>query len=133
MSEYIVSYDIAVKLKEKGFKEECLAVYIFKDMWEYNNKCPLADNNLFFSHNSCNDILHENCYDAPTIAQVLKWLRNEKKIFINVDVRTNLTWYYEAWNINEKLSVLGNVPFNKSESYEQAAIAGIGYVVDNLI
>lgn len=70
---------------------------------------------------------------APTIAQVLKWLRKEKGIFIFVDVRLDLEWYYEVWNIKGKLSVLGNVSYNKNNSYEQAAIAGIEYVVGNLI
>ena len=70
---------------------------------------------------------------APTIAQVLKWLRKERGIFILVDVRRDLQWYYEVWNIKGKLSVLGNVPYNKNNSYEQAAIAGIEYVVENLI
>lgn len=133
MEENFVTFDIAVKLREKGFTEKCLAAYIIEDYWEYNRDLPISNRETFFSHNSHNNMWHKDCYDAPTIPQVLKWLRNEKKIFINVDVRTSLEWYYEVWNINEKLSVLGNVPFNKSESYEEAAIAGVEYVLDNLI
>jgi hypothetical protein len=108
------------KLKEIGFDFPVVAYY---DKWERLN---ISDDSFCFNSKSTG-------ISAPDIHQVLKWLRNEKKIFINVDVRTNLEWYYEVWNINEKLSVLGNVPFNKSESYEEAAIAGVEYVIDNLI
>lgn len=125
--EDFVTYEIAVKLEEKGFNQGflsygCKFIYSDETVIKRISDIGAYDEDYF----GCN-------IPCPTISQVLKWLRNEKKIFINVDVRTNLGWYYEAWNINKKLSVLGNVPFNKSESYEQAALAGIEYVIDNLI
>lgn len=120
MKEDFITFEIAKKLKEKGFN------------WKVNAYYGKHDN-LFVIHPAMD--MNDSYYghSAPTIDQVLKWLRNEKKIFINVDVRTNLEWYYEVWNINKKLSVLGNVDFNKSESYEESALAGIEYVIDNLI
>ena len=116
----IVPFDLAKKLKEKGF--DCKTRYGYLP--------PMSSLLEAFCDTNWSA---KNGYSAPTISQVLKWLRNEKKIFINVDVRTNLEWYYEVWNIKGKLSVLGNVPYNKNNSYEQAAIAGIEYVVENLI
>lgn len=141
--EDFLTFEIAQKLKEKGFREECLAYYDVNDNVGllYNTQysddiIPCQYTDLLASHNIGEGMLVDDsdyCVDAPFISQVLKWLRNEKKIFINVDVRTNLEWYYEVWNINKKLSVLGNVDFNKSESYEKSAIAGIEYVLNNLI
>lgn len=143
MKKEFVTFEIAKKLKEKGFNEKCLAYYDVDDNVGllYNTQysddiIPCQYTDLLASHNLGDGRLpddSEYCVDAPFISQVLKWLRNEKKIFINVDVRTNLEWYYEVWNINKKLSVLGNVDFNKSESYEEAALAGIEYALDNLI
>ena len=46
-----VAFEIAKKLKEKGFKEECLCHYIGDDL-VYNIESPIAHNQLWFSHNS---------------------------------------------------------------------------------
>ena len=63
----------------------------------------------------------------------MKWLREEKKIFILIDIRKDLSWFYEIWGIEISLHPLGCVPYQKKQSYEQAALAGIEYVLDNLI
>ena len=121
MKENFIPYELAKKLEEKGFPMPTNVFYA-----AYDDEKTICLKKIQWNTPGIESI-------APSIEQVLKWLRNEKKIFINVDVRTNLEWYYEVWNINEKLSVLGNVPFNNSESYEEAAIAGITYIVDNLL
>lgn len=139
--EDFVTYEIAVRLKEKGFSEKCLYHYIDNKL--VSNTCKSDNDNITTEDllMSCNylvsqfDIAGSNVVasDAPTISQVLKWLREERGIFIHIDIRINLEWYYEVWSLKDKLSVLGNVPFNKNNSYEQAAIAGIEYVLNNLI
>ena len=77
----------------------------------------------------------------PTIYEVLKWLREEKKISIEIGIHCLLKWMcsiyafsdgiedftqYDNDGINDTIYILYN-------SYEQAAIAGIEYVLDNLI
>lgn len=134
MNEDYIPFELAKKLNEKDFYEYSPCHYRNGKIYP-NSRC-VHGSSEYIDHDirvDYEDLLRRGEDAAPTISQVLKWLRNEKKIFINVDVRTNLEWYYEVWNINEKLSVLGNVPFNNSESYEEAAIAGIEYVLDNLI
>lgn len=123
MKEDFVTYDLAVKLKEKGFNVECHAYY--EPLKHCLNLSRVLQTNSLTEN--------YNCITAPTISQVLKWLRLEWEIFIHIDVRINLEWYYEVWSVKDKLSVLGNVPFNKNNSYEQAAIEGIEYVLNNLI
>ena len=126
MNEEFVSYEIAKKLKEKGFDWET------KEAYERNIiVCRYED------------------YPKPTISQVLKWLREEKKIFVAINVGycyesdeipfpTNPKmepilkgYYYGIWeldNLNDK-----NARSEYFEDYEQAALAGIEYVIDNLI
>lgn len=123
MKEDFVTYDLAVKLKEKGFNAECHAYY------EPLKHC--LNLSRVFKTNSLAE--NYNCITAPTIYQVLKWLREEKKIFILIDIRKDLSWFYEIWGIEISLHPLGCVPYQKSQSYEQAALAGIEYVIDNLI
>lgn len=72
MNEDFVTYELAVKLKEKGFDEPCYGYY-HRDG---------GDNSFEVCGNGDCDFLNsKNQYRvaAPTISQVLKWLREEKE------------------------------------------------------
>lgn len=155
-----VSFDLAKKLKEKGFSEKCLAYYDVDDNVGllYNTQytddiSPCQYMDLMLSRNSgegggeCDN--SECCIDAPTISQVLNWLRKEKKIFMPINLvycyeddehpfSTNPDmipilkgYYYGVWDLNNI-----NDRYGRSECFETpelATIAGIEYVLDNLI
>lgn len=135
-----VTFEIARKLKEKGFPQTYMGKY---DML---GPTYIEDGRLF--ENGCIVEVATAC-TAPTIWDVLKWLREEKKIFIAINIGycyesyekpfpTNPKmepilkgYYYGVWdlgNLNDK-----NALSEYFESYELAAIAGIEYVLDNLI
>lgn len=143
MHEDFVPYELAVKLKEKGFKEKCLAYYDIDDNvgllhnTQYGDEySPYQYTDLLQSHNTDPIVVQpddsENCCDAPTISQVLKWLREEKKLHISIeygyeeipvwDFEIRLIGTYGRWWTDETYS-----------SYELAVFAGIEYVIDNLI
>ena len=126
-----VNYELSKKLKEKGFKKECLCHYINNDI-VYNIESPIANNQMWFCHNKFDNIWHRDNYDAPTISQVLEWLREEKNIF--VDIRFNryyqLYKYYVFTMSAECEDMYGEYPI---DTYEQAVLAGIEYALDNLI
>ena len=74
----------------------------------------------------------------PTIWQVLKWLREEKLILIGLspmqeyDVEETIEWCAVVYKADKQ----GGLSFKEEvyyESYELAALAGIEYVLDNLI
>jgi hypothetical protein len=67
----------------------------------------------------------------PTISQVLKWLREEKNIHIQIlfTCPPNQWEYITVKMTNNELRGM-RATFT---SYEQAALAGISYVLDNLI
>lgn len=118
MNEDFVTFEIAKKLEEKGFDWDT------SEMFERNIlACRYED------------------YRKPTISQVLKWLREEKKIFVEIALSpegyryliytgvcctdTTSAFYFSFdgfWNHE-----------NNYITYEQAALAGIEYVLDNLI
>jgi hypothetical protein len=95
---------------------------------------------LLVSHNDDKHI------DAPTIPQVLKWLREEKKIHIEVvfgccgfcwDLILNIK-YIEGhdnseWDLLdcEKYAEIDNQ--ENHSTYEECALCAIEYVLDNLI
>jgi hypothetical protein len=126
MNEDFVTYELAVKLKEKGFNEPCYGYY-HRDG---------GDNSFEVCGNGDCDFLNsKNQYRvaAPTITHVLNWLREEKCLHIEIlhifsektlwDFEVAHIGSYERWWSNLKLF----------DTYEQAAIAGIKYILDNLI
>lgn len=136
MNEDFVSYEIAKKLKEKGFREKCKKhCYPNSQDW-FTSSMPECDN---FS----------NYLDIPTISQVLKWLREEKKFYVvplicsdwsedadGIICEEWLFWSYRVINVNDGRIVydeLDKIDNGNFEDYERAALAGIKYVLDNLI
>ena len=141
--EDFVPFEIAKKLKEKGFPQHITdEAYIVDNYGE--DECDIGDRlPIPLVPDYMDDIA------APTISQVLKWLREEKKIFVAINIGycyesseipfpTNPKmepilkgYYYGIWeldNLNDK-----NGHSEYFETPEQAAIAGIEYVIDNLI
>ena len=130
-----VSFEIAKKLKEKGFYYPCFdAINAFgctyKNGWceylddRYNELITLAD-------------LHKEDCLLPTISQVLKWLREEKDCHIMIDIYDN-GWFYTINNFYRHDTGVFEVKTHLMQcldydTYEQAALAGIEYVLDNLI
>lgn len=68
---------------------------------------------------------------TPTIHQVLKWLRDEKKIAINIEF-IPYVWQYKIFDMSFK-SRFEPCGLTLFSGYEEAALAGIEYVLDNLI
>lgn len=136
--EDFVPFEIAKQLKEKGFREECLAYYHTDGELLYNRDQYRGGDykSLLRSYNSSpkNPIGCEQI-DASTITQVLKWLRAEYSIHISTkpySCEDGLMWMYEIRKFKKYIVfVMANkTGFTKEE---QASLAGIEYVIDNLI
>lgn len=128
-----VSYELAKKLKEKGYPQR-------PDYFNYSSYYEW--DGLRKIHSLCNasvwfdpNISRDNIYFAPTISQVLKWLRENYSIHISTKpypCNDGIKWLYEIRKFNKYVSV---VVANKSGfiKEEQAALAGINCAFDNLI
>lgn len=143
----IVSFELAKKLKEKGFKEKCLAYYDIEDNvgllynTQYTNEilpCQYID--LLQSHNSGEAEIQPDdsvdCIDAPSISQVLKWLREEKQLYVSVTYvpkieRCSGFYYTTIQHIGDYTSPIYTP--GAWGDYESVALVGIEYVLDNLI
>lgn len=144
-----VPFKIAKKLKEKGFKEECVAHYYSNDPTCLIKNTALADyvqqpfciESIKRSWNRCElNPCSSGCYyDAPTISQVLKWLRDEKNT--HIEIYTNASGYDYIISDTPKLGgtdrywgdYTGPNDSGCWDSYEECILAGIEYVLDNLI
>ena len=145
MTEDFVPFNLAVKLKEKGFREKCLRYYDTEDddrsflYWNAHE----ADIDYYFYHswNTRCEGYNYIRFDAPTISQVLKWLREEKKIHFesvaaaygyNVIIsqtpdKGGTDLYYTHMNND------GPNDGGAWDKYEDAVIYCIEYTLDNLI
>lgn len=134
--EDFVSFELAKKLKEKGFnRNEPFAMYnelgVFHKL--YSSADFTASYNARFRDYYDYDDFDEHDFVAPTISQVLKWLREEKKIHISIiTFMFKEGWCYEIIQIGENPKLI-TTQRNSSNTYEEAALLGIEYVIDNLI
>lgn len=137
--EYFVTFELAKKLKEKGFPQKCFGKY---DMM---GPTYTEDGQLYV--NGCITETDTAC-SVPTISEVLKWLREEKKIHIGpcvlVDIDNDaddkIITYYTYWSFSIISIESGDMIYceyehvddKRFDSYEQAAIAGIKNILDKL-
>ena len=155
--EDFVTYELAVKLKERGFNQPCIYAYCEQGGWNmYTQKHePITyilrtDGNPFgryYVGKNWNVKYERNknkirC-SAPTISQVLKWLLKDKQIYIEIglchdgffaQVNTNVYWGKDFADEEELFytshphqRIYGNI------THEQATLAGIEYCLDTLI
>ena len=111
MKEDFVTYDIAVKLRKKGFNID-----------------------TDFCYNQDGGIVKVGSCPAPQIHEVLKWLREERGIFVEISpAYIDITFYVSVYKIKDGRYIRCCILEFKYKSYEQAAIAGIEYVIDKLI
>ena len=124
--EDFVSFKLAQRLKEKGVDLEETETYGKFD------SDGLFHSQLYFNYIETMD------YDetiAPTISQVLKWLRDE--FFLHISQKPypcedGLMWMYEIRKFNKHIVfVIANKTGFVEE--EEASLAGIEYAIDNLI
>lgn len=144
--EDFVTFEIAKKLKEKGFRKPCVATYDDDGMLGYNYYQPKRIHAISFDDCLC---ISDDLVLAPTISQVLKWLREEKKIHIepciladgDTDADGKIITYYTYWSFSITSIESGDMIYfeyehvndRKFDSFEYAALAGIEYVLNNLI
>lgn len=135
----IVTFDLAKKLKEKGFREKCLYRYADYSKTLQSNQAEInfarkVDCLEFYR---CYNVYEDNDIDAPTISQALKWLRELFEIDILPTVK--ISWIGNLNRIRLYSCNIYSPKLNKPietecfDSYEEAAIAGINYYLDNLM
>ena len=128
MNEDFVSFDLAKKLKEKGYTLDTAHHYddnggIVVSLVEFDDRCV---------------------YPCPEIHQVLKWLREDRIISVEPYAsasgwRVTICRAYNQGRTDAcggtclKSEIEGYNDGGAFEEYEEAVLAGIEYVLDNLI
>lgn len=126
MKEDFVTYEIAKKLEAKGMGND--------GNYGYNDKGEIC----VPVYNLDDDQVKDMC-PCPQIHEVLKWLREVKKIYVVPTPYPSMSTIDKVrWSCLIKHKSDGafmEVPFMPETymHYKDAAIAGIEYVIDNLI
>ena len=149
--EDFVSFKLAQRLKEKGFTIPTKSIFgMYNEIGVFHALTTSADYDICDSGFKCRcyydyDDFDERDFIAPTISQVLKWLRKEKNVHIKASVYQDESedsdgrivdkWCFWNWDIQSCISgnILQDGDDTQYESYEEASLAGIEYCLDNLI
>ena len=110
MTEEFVTLETAKLLKEKGFREDCMAFY--------------TKDGLF----NCNSYINTNVLKLPAPTQSLaqKWLRETKNLHIEMSYMYGDYWIYDILTIpNHDLVGLVDRPIVHYNTYEEALEDGI--------
>ena len=124
MKEDYVSLETAKLLKEKGFDENCAALYDLRDGAFMEKQTGYVFNNYQW----------DNFITAPTLQMAMKWLREVHNRYVEVcmDKAHNFKDIVFRPAIYDKsldcLWESDNIP-----TYEKAAEAAIKYCLENLI
>lgn len=126
-----VSFDIAKKLKENGFRDKCIATYdkfgTFSFNYEVSNE-EVDVTNLEYSHNSYDSGIW---IDAPMISQVLDWLRKKG---LSVEVSYLFTeldlWTFEIKHMGSCFTSYDDKEYTSHVDAENAAIE---FALDNIV
>lgn len=115
IEKQFVTYKIALKLKELGFNEECLAFsYIDKQIrWYYEEWDKLSTSNFGFIRNSIIDEYGrfeedefgniEEIVAIPLYSQVIDWFREKHNIHIEIELTDNtMQFYYQYCIVDSK-------------------------------
>lgn len=138
-----LSFDLAKNLKEKGFVCD-LPFAMYNELGQFyllTTSAPIRKAESGYTYRDYYDYedFDENDFIAPTIAQVLKWLREEKNIHIS-PVLWGMGWYVDIQSFTKETDedyvyydVDNKFQSIDYETYEEAVIAGVNYCLENLI
>ena len=131
-----VNFDIAVKLKDKGFSIPFYFYYRTDDE-EKNIHHAIIGKPLTYS-----DKIDDEVVIAPTLMQVAQWLRDTYQLHIAPNIYTETSedgdgnifeernyWGWCLLNIESGQKIIHSDD-NQYESYEEGVLAGIEYVLN---
>ena len=118
MKKQFVPYEIALKLKELSFDEECLAYFSNDKYHDLHHSCENVMEGDFVINNY-------NELKAPLWQQVIDWIRERYKINIFFDCEMNLSsmeiaWFKYRYKIYIERVWVNKGIYNGFNTYEEA-------------
>lgn len=126
-----VNFELAKKLKDLGYNVPFFFFYRTDDQLLHH---AMVGKSLVYGKYVDSEVVI-----APTISQILKWLREEKYILIGLSPmqeyggEEKVEWCSTVFKSDKQGSGLSLKEEFYYQSYEQAALVGIEYALDKLI
>lgn len=122
-----VNFEIAKLLRDKEFMDKNMYgdVRLSQPKF-YDNTGVIHDIKNAFENTGLN---LKECYNAPTIAEVVMWLYEKHGIWIYIKQGYKWEWYIETVANHPELKYYDGLEDSPTEAYE----AGIKYILENLI
>ena len=131
MENQFVTYEIALKLKELGFNDECLASY-------HNTKIIGYEKESWLVLNEDSDQFLESTFicKAPLWQQIIDWFREKQNICTNIEPITfddEPTYVFEIINLKNGmlLNDINSSFIDSSEALEQAVLEALELIAQN--
>ena len=123
-----VTYEIGKKLQEKKYPH---GYNCFGYRPIYSDECTIK---YLWDIGAYDDEYYGENIPCPAINEVLKWLREEKRIDVGAVWDNGDSKWIGYTNEMDMPDLVGEYMLpNTYDTYELAALAGIEYVLDNLI
>lgn len=130
MNHLFVPYDIAFKLKNKGFTEPCFAIYIGHRLASVGGNWGSGLSSALFGHDD--DLFKEDEIRAPLFAQVFEWLRREHDVYsvcIHRDIFLDMSNLRFRWSFELRYKLTST---EKYSTYEEAEIACLREILEKI-
>jgi len=137
--EEICTYEVCKLAKEKGFQLDCIGYYDFAGEFYFNYESAISNKERTFCHNKYNNIWHRDLTDAPTQSLLQRWLREEKKLHIDiVATASGYCWVIDETNgtsitDSDVLNRFTNENSGRFDTYELALEDALKYALENLV
>ena len=126
ITEDYVSFEIAKLLKEKGFDERVKSYYTESGLEGY----------MFTLKTTKNTELNNEFISRPTHQMAMKWLREEKEIYITIIYGDYPSLNKVFWTLQIDSLEGFDLPdsfYKEYDKYEEACEAAIKYCLENLL
>ena len=121
MEEQFVPYELAVKLKELGFNDECLGWYLNHQLIPVGQQVTNSSNSFRSNKNDWEEYKYDsfkNCCSAPLWQQAFYWFRTEHNLHALNSPVLNQEWTVV---IDNTLNAY-QVHWDKKPNYEEARL-----------
>jgi hypothetical protein len=117
MKQEFVPYELAVKLKQLGFNEECIAYYDLRNDLEFYGGDNLKDT-------------HCVQLNTPLFQQAFRWFR-EKGFFVSFSTHDyNIHDFYIKWSIPDRSTLSESILSDAYDTYEEVELACLNKLIE---
>jgi hypothetical protein len=128
LQKEFVPYELALKLKELGFDEPCLAIY--DNITDENDKDD-SDRFFYIRTEGWPKELFDKVTPVPLFSQCLRWFREKYQLHSTITSISQESWQWHITKPGESLGKMYQEDFYTYEEAEQDCLVKLIDIVEN--